>query len=57
LKFNSTVREHSIDLMLLYSPHIRIPRVIDVIVIPEDETIVLQHPEHLGGYPSFHTEI
>jgi hypothetical protein len=55
LEFNPTAGKELIDLSLLYSTNIRIPRVIDVKVIPEDQAISLHYSEHLGRYPLLQT--
>jgi len=42
------------DLSLLYILNMKIPRVIDVKTIPEDQVVFLQYLEHFGSYLLFH---
>src|SRR5215468_5294989 len=54
LELNTTARKQLRDLPPLYTPHVRIPGVIDMIVIPQDKAIVLHHAEHLRSHLVFH---
>jgi len=50
LKLNVTAGKEPLDLLLSYSSHIRVPGIIGMIVIPENETVALYDSDHLGGY-------
>jgi hypothetical protein len=45
------------DLSFLHTSNIWVPRVIDVIVIPDDKPITVHHPEHLSGYLLFQSRV
>src|SRR5207237_1091219 len=57
LELHTAARKKLRDLPPLYTPHIRIPRIIDMIVIPQDKAIVLHHTEYLRSHLLFHTGI
>jgi hypothetical protein len=57
LERNTAARKKLKDLPPLYTPNIRIPRVIDMVIIPQDMAIVLHHTKHLRSYLLFHTGI
>ena len=49
LQLNRTVREKLADFPLLYTPDVRVPGIVDVVIIPNNQPSLLYHPEHLRG--------
>jgi hypothetical protein len=51
------MRKKLTDFSFLHAANIGIPRIVDVIVIPNDKSIFLYHPEHLSGYLLFQSRV
>jgi hypothetical protein len=57
LQFDPAAREKLINLLPLHAANIAVGWIVNMIVIPQNEAIFLEHPEHLGSHPLFHAGV